>query len=115
MRCGWSIWFVVLLVILLAGCGGKVPEVTPAMVAVAHARWPAADAVSLQRGRDVLTTRCTKCHAAPLPISHSEDEWAYYLIEMSKRAELDQAQHDELWQFLLAARDPAAVRPAPTP
>ncbi len=94
--------------LLLAGCGEKIPEVTPELVTAAQARWPTAAVTneSLRRGRDILTTRCATCHRAPAPSLHTEDEWAYYLHEMSPRALLTQTQTDELRQFLLSARTP---------
>ncbi len=93
---------------LLAGCGEKIPEVTPELVTAAQTRWPTAQVTSesLRRGRDILTIHCATCHRAPAPSQHTDDEWAYYLHEMSPRAQLTQNQTDELRIFLLSARTP---------
>lgn len=97
--------------LMVSGCGAQIPPVTPNLVMTAQGRWPAATAASLASGREILTTRCAKCHRPPAPGNHSEDEWLYYLREMAPRAQLDAIQKDELTVFLLAARLSEAAAP----
>lgn len=105
------VWAIIVVGLMVSGCGAQIPLVTPVMVTAAHGRWPAATSESLSRGREILTTRCAKCHRPPAPDSHSEDEWLYYLREMAPRAQLDATQKDELVTFLFAARLPEAAAP----
>ncbi len=102
---------VVVVALVVSGCGAQIPLVTPTLVTAAQGRWPTATAASLTRGREILTTRCAKCHSPPGPSDHSEDEWLYYIHEMAPRAELDATQKDELVVFLFAARLPTAATP----
>ena len=98
-----------MFLVLLAGCGGQIPLVTPELVAAAQARWPTASAASLAHGREILTTSCAHCHRAPIPSDHTEAEWTYYLHEMGPRAQLQPEQVDTLQKFLFTARVPVAA------
>ena len=104
---------VLLLILLVTGCGGQIPLVTPELVAAAQARWPTSSTASLTRGREVLTINCSRCHRAPIPSDHTEAEWTYYLREMGPRAQLQTEQADALQMFLFTARVPLAIDTAP--
>ena len=99
------------MMVLMTGCGGQIPLVTPELVAAAQARWPTSTAESLARGRDVLTTSCARCHRAPIPSDHTEAEWTYYLHEMGARAQLQPEQADALQKFLFTARGTVPSKP----
>lgn len=102
-----------LAVALLTGCGGPPPEVTPALVAVAQQRWPDTSEEMLLRGRQVLTTNCTRCHGVRQPADHEPKDWDAYVREMGPRARLDEAQTKDLLRYLLAAQEQATHPIAP--
>jgi hypothetical protein len=93
-----------LLIGLLAGCGGHAPSVDAALVTKAQARWPEANAASLEQGREILVTACTKCHEIRTPSDYTLREWQGYLREMAPKAELNEDQVALLLRYVTVAR-----------
>jgi cytochrome c553 len=93
-----------LLAALLAGCGGHAPPVDAALVAKAQALAPGATAASLDRGRELLVTACTKCHGIRTPSDYTLPEWQGYLREMAPKAELNEDQVAVLLRYITVAR-----------
>jgi hypothetical protein len=90
---------VMLLVVPLLGCSPDIPPVTPELLA----RHPTADAAQLERGRTILLTRCTTCHAAREPRRLRPDQWPSMLDIMAPRAYLPPTDRNDLQAYLLVA------------
>jgi hypothetical protein len=91
--------------VLLVSCGGPPPEVTPALVARAQRQSPGVTAESLERGRQVLLTKCTACHGVRQPADYSPTLWRGYIREMGPKALLDDGQAAELLRYVLTAQE----------
>jgi mono/diheme cytochrome c family protein len=76
------------------------PPVTPAMAQRAH--MPEA---SLERGREVFTSHCARCHELPAPNAESPAGWPARVDDMGKRAGIGVSDHDDLLRYLVAAHD----------
>jgi hypothetical protein len=100
---------VVACVFAMGGCPPRgsqpIPDVDGAMVTAAQKRWPDSNRQQLQRGHDVLVTRCTRCHSRPGPNYKSADKWEPVVNRMAKKAKLDDASRNDLLKFLIAARE----------
>lgn len=92
---------------LLASCGGPPPEVTPAMVARAQRQTPTVTTESLERGRQILLTKCTACHGVRQPADYSPTLWRGYIREMGPKALLDTGSMSDLLQYVLIAQEQA--------
>lgn len=104
MRLG-SRSLLVVLTGLLAGCGGHAPPVDAAFVAKAQVTWPEASATSLDQGRELLVTACTKCHGIRTPSDYTLREWQGYLREMAPKAQLSEDQVALLLRYVTVARE----------
>ncbi len=92
---------------LLAGCGGHAPPIDAALVAKAQLTWPEVSATSLDQGREILVTACTKCHGIRTPSDYTLREWQGYLSEMAPKAELNEDQVALLLRYVTVAREVA--------
>ena len=97
--------------LLLAGCAPVLPPADAVLVAVAQKRWPEANAIQLEQGRLLYTTRCTTCHALRDPAQYSPADWSYYLQVMSPRAQLADTERQAVERYLVAAHDLASAAP----
>lgn len=97
--------------LLLVGCGPVVPPADAALVAIAQKRWPEANAIQLEQGRLLFTTRCTTCHALRDPAKYGPADWSYYLKIMGPRAQLADAERQAVERYLVAAHDLAEAIP----
>jgi len=67
---------------LLAGCGGGLPEPTPAHVAAAQSSAPEVTLADLARGRSRYQAKCGSCHALRDPTRAPDDGWQHEIDEM---------------------------------
>jgi len=90
----------------LAVCGPAwvPPPVSPELVKRGQARFPDVTAEQLGRGREILVTRCTRCHRLPFPNAYSESKWPRIVDRMGRKARLDAADKQILLRFMLANR-----------
>ena len=91
--------------LLLAGCGPVLPPADATLVVIAQKRWPEANAIQLEQGRLLFTTRCTTCHELRNPAKYSPADWSYYVREMGSRAQLADSERQAVERYLVAARD----------
>src|SRR4051794_679794 len=84
---------------VFAGCA-TAPVAPPVTAAMAR---PGADVATLNHGREIFTTRCTSCHRADPPSSHSVAQWDRIVAEMAARSKLQAAERAALLAYLHAA------------
>jgi cytochrome c5 len=87
------------MALLLAACVTPPPVVTPADADRTHV---AID--ELQRGRDLLISKCSGCHDVPLPNAQTPAEWGPRMDDMAQRAGLVGNERHLIEQYLLAMR-----------
>jgi len=63
-----------------------------------------ADAPTLTAGRAVFLNRCIHCHALPNVCRFDAPRLTAIVAKMSRRANLNAAQHDALLKYLLTVR-----------
>ncbi len=78
-----------------AGCGGRVPAVTPADATRAGVPFE-----TLSTGRQTYLDTCGGCHALWAPGSRTREHWAQKLPAMAARAHLDGPRSQALGAFL---------------
>jgi cytochrome c5 len=93
----------------VSACGfppaGAVPgPVSAADVTKAQSKWPDATADSLEQGRQLFSSRCTKCHSLPDRGARSDERWPKILDVMGPRADLSPDQTKLVLRFVLATR-----------
>jgi hypothetical protein len=91
------------LAVVAACTAAAVPPVASADARWASERWPGTTVAELSKGRDVVVSRCSACHALPRPEVKSPDEWATVLDEMAARAKLSSGDRDLALRYLSAA------------
>ena len=91
-----------------AGCGVRIPQVTPELVAVAVQRDATVTAERLERGRSLYVNRCGSCHSLSAPGEYSEREWNSWVHKMAPKSRLNRSQEMNIVTFLVVARDAAA-------
>jgi mono/diheme cytochrome c family protein len=64
---------------------------------------PAADRVSLSRGRDLVLTRCGRCHRQYEPREYGPAKWGGILSLHGQRASLRREQVEDLTAYFRAA------------
>ena len=87
-----------------AGCAAALPRPSAETAARAQGRWPDSTLEQLEQGRDVFASRCSGCHALPLPDSKSEAEWKKVLDEMAAEAKLTAGERVLVERFLFSVR-----------
>ena len=89
------------LVIAVACHRKAAPTATPASsgtdAAVAHA-----DAATLEAGKTVYTTKCTKCHPAKPVESYDVAKWEGILKAMIPKAKLDETESAQVTAYVNA-------------
>ena len=88
---------VVVLILVLVGCGGGLPAATAIDASRAHV-----ELADLQNGRSLVVAKCGACHRPPMPADHGATEWPTKLDEMSGRAHLDFMQRRLIQEYLVA-------------
>ena len=86
------------------GCA-TIPRVTPELTAFAISRWPDTTQEGLLRGREILTTRCNRCHFTPDPKEEPLAEWPDWVRKMGRKSKLDADQQALVLRFILVARE----------
>jgi cytochrome c5 len=91
----------------LAACGPGLPTATPGDAARANVQL-----ADLQQGRQLTVSKCSSCHAAPMPTEHKAAEWPHALDEMAERSHLDAQEHHLIEAYLvtMAGSSPVASR-----
>jgi hypothetical protein len=77
------------------------PQITPALLKAANAKGGAS---ALEEGRKLYTTRCTECHDLEMVDSRSASGWQSAVAGMSRRAHINEAQKQQILDYLAAAR-----------
>lgn len=105
-----SIFFVV--VIFITACGKKTiatkdiagvttPETMPTNPGKSTVELALADA-SLATGKTIYETKCTRCHGLKAPASYTEPRWDGILKIMVPKANLTQAEAQQVTAYLRA-------------
>ena len=100
----------ILLSVMLTGCGPVIPPVTPDLVTTATARGVITDLPQLERGRSLYTTRCNTCHALHDPLEKTVAQWPALVEIMGARAYLPEPHRRDLLAFLMATGAPLSQR-----
>lgn len=96
-----SSWRLGLALGLVAGCAATLPEPTVEDAQRARERWHDASQAQLEAGRSVLLSRCSSCHALPLPSDETPERWPAVVKEMAKPAGLSEEQAESLVRYLV--------------
>lgn len=94
---------VVFTIAVIGACGASthLPVASPADVSRASSRFPDVTATELASGRQLTASRCGGCHAAPEPSSRPANDWPEHVIEMKRRARLDDAEARAIERYLV--------------
>ena len=103
-----AIIFAAFALLELVGCGVRIPQVTPELVAVAKQRDASLTAERLEGGRSLYVNRCGSCHSLSAPGEYVEREWNSWVHKMAGKAHIDRDQEVSIVTFLLVARDATA-------
>lgn len=87
------------------GCGARVPQVTPELVAAAAQRNATWTEESLVTGRSLYVNRCGSCHSLSAPEAYDEREWHSWVHKMAPKSHLDRRQEMGIVNFLCVARE----------
>lgn len=87
---------------VMAGCASE-PDYPPAPDA-AMARATGVSAGTLQQGRAVYMTDCTRCHEAKMPNDVSVDDWHVVLPGMAWNSGISAADEEAVEAYILAVR-----------
>ncbi|CAN5896715.1 hypothetical protein BH11MYX2_BH11MYX2_24050 [soil metagenome] len=87
----------VVLLVLVAACG-----VPPPVVSAADAQRANVELAELQQGRQIVVTKCSGCHDAPLP----SGPWRKNIDEMSNKAKLSGGERRLLVQYMEVMAQP---------
>ena len=93
------------MVLLLAGCASfqaGAPAITPEMTKVAMSAGDSFE--KLEKGRRLLATRCTTCHALEPVAKYTIQEWREIVCDMADRSGLKEEEQQEIQAYLNAAR-----------
>jgi hypothetical protein len=80
------------------------PSVTPAMTRSTSRTKQNADAMRLDRGRNLFVHRCIECHTLPAMWKYSREDWPKIVNDMSHRASLKPTERDAIVAYILAVR-----------
>lgn len=70
------------------------------------------DRAKLAEGRQILASRCVKCHGAPQVAKHSVEDWKEDILPaMTKKAKLSDQEASLLKNYVLTAHDALAANP----
>lgn len=93
-----------------SGCASQQPEPAAPLVNQALAdQGGGATVTTLEHGRQIFTSRCTRCHAAYAVTSHSTIEWHQILNNAAHRAAFSEVEKSALLDYLAAAN--ASLQP----
>ncbi len=84
-----------LVLLALSGCTAGIPRPT-----LLQAQQANLELTALEHGRSLFLARCGSCHLTPTPSAHTMDEWAKFVPDMAKDAELSEADAAHVLQFL---------------
>lgn len=91
-----------------AGAEGRVPAVSDSMVSSAGG----ASRGELESGRNILLTKCNRCHSVYEPASQTRAEWDFILPKMCRKANLASAEKSQLESYISAALAGSTGTPA---
>jgi hypothetical protein len=89
----------------VAACASPYSPVTPAQVRVASAHFPGSSRESLEKGRLLTLSHCSRCHRAFEPTEFRADAWPGLVREMKKGAGLDDEEEGLIVRFLVTASE----------
>lgn len=82
--------------LLLCGCQ-SLEQLAPPVTALA-----VRPSASLDLGREIYITRCTKCHAPDPVLKHSKHEWEKIIVEMAEETKLTPAETSAVRSYVMA-------------
>lgn len=96
-----------LVLLVLGACGGpRLPYPTAASVAAQQARNPSVTLEELELGRTTVIQACGRCHAPPRPSKESIEDWAEVTEEMAVKAKLSDEEAGRVLAYLQSASVP---------
>ena len=91
------------ILVLAAGCAGRLPPPTEADALRAAARFPGTTVAELSHGQKLYIDRCSSCHALPDPQHKRPDEWPKMVDEMKERSRMSDGVASEISRYLVVA------------
>jgi hypothetical protein len=90
---------------LALACTAPYHPVTPDQVRVAALRFPGSSRETLEKGRLLTLSHCSRCHRAFEPTEFRADAWPGLVAEMRKGAALDQEEELLIVRYLVTAAE----------
>jgi len=91
------------ILLLAAGCAGRLPPPTEADALRASARFPGTTLAQLAHGQKLYIDRCSSCHALPHPQQKRPDDWPRMVDEMKERSRMSDTVASEISRYLVVA------------
>jgi hypothetical protein len=89
----------------LVACTAPYHPVTPDQVRVASVRFPDSSRDTLEKGRLLTLSHCSRCHRAFEPTEFRADAWPRLVAEMRKGAGLDREEEALIVRYLVSAAE----------
>jgi hypothetical protein len=105
---------VVAAALAVAACAAPYQPVTADQVRVASLRFPGSSRETLEKGRALTLSRCSRCHRPFEPGEFRADAWPALVSEMRKGAGLDDHEEALIVRYLVTASAATAKKPEVT-
>lgn len=92
--------------LFLCGCQ-SLEQLAPPVTALA-----VRPSASLNLGREIYITRCTKCHAPDPVLKHSKSEWEKIIVDMAEETKLTPAETSAVRSYVMAVLSNAPTHAA---
>jgi hypothetical protein len=94
----------------VGACAAPYHPVTPAQVRVAALRFPGSSRETLEQGRVLTLSHCSRCHRPFEPAEFRADAWPALVGEMRKGAGLDEQEEALIVRYLVTASAATATK-----
>jgi hypothetical protein len=91
--------------VAVGACTAPYHPVTPDQVRMAAARFPGSSRETLEKGRLLTLSHCSRCHRAFEPTEFRANAWPGLVAEMRKGAGLDEAEEALIVRYLVTASE----------
>jgi hypothetical protein len=99
-----------ILAAAVAACAAPYHPVTPDQVRVAEQRFPGSSRETLEKGRVLTLSHCSRCHRPFEPAEFRAEAWPALVGEMRKGAGLDDQEEALIVRYLVTASAATATK-----